>query len=125
MPAVKPNETDRAELCDIRCIHLDKVTAARAVALPPDKLARLSRLFKALADPSRLAMLTALMTGELCVCDLAAVSGLSQSAVSHHLRRFKDLGLVTHRRDGQVVYYSLDCDHTAELITISLDHIRD
>jgi DNA-binding transcriptional ArsR family regulator len=59
----------------------------------------------------------------MCVCDLAAFTGLSDSAVSHQLRRLKDLDLVKQRRDGQILYYSLNDDHVAELLKIGLDHV--
>ncbi|HDM09620.1 MAG TPA: transcriptional regulator, partial [Desulfobacteraceae bacterium] len=62
---------------------------------------------------------------EMCVCDLAAFLGLTESAVSHHLRRLKDLALVKSRRDGQILYYSLDDEHVSELLKIGLEHIRE
>ena len=67
----------------------------------------------------------ALRRGEMCVCDLAALTGISESAVSHQLRRFKDLSLVKTRRNGQVVYYCLDDKHVALLLDIGLRHIRE
>jgi len=67
----------------------------------------------------------ALAGGEMCVCDLAAFLGLTESAVSHHLRRLKDLALVKSRRDGQILYYSLDDEHVSELLKIGLEHIRE
>ena len=65
----------------------------------------------------------ALWGGEMCVCDLSAFLGLSESAVSHQLRRLKDLALVKRRRDGQVLYYALDDDHVASLLNIGLEHV--
>jgi DNA-binding transcriptional ArsR family regulator len=59
----------------------------------------------------------------MCVCDLAAFLGLTESAVSHHLRRLKDLALVRPRREGQILYYSLDDDHVAELLNVGLAHV--
>ena len=61
----------------------------------------------------------------MCVCDLAALTGLSDSAVSHQLRRLKDLDLVRQRRDGQILYYSLNDDHVVELLKIGLAHVRE
>ncbi|MBW2084276.1 MAG: helix-turn-helix transcriptional regulator [Deltaproteobacteria bacterium] len=63
--------------------------------------------------------------GEMCVCDLAAFLGLTESAVSHHLRRLKDLALVKSRRDGQILYYSLDDEHVSKILKIGLEHIRE
>jgi len=61
----------------------------------------------------------------MCVCDLAAFLGLTESAVSHHLRRLKDLALVKSRRDGQILYYSLDDEHVSKILKIGLEHIRE
>jgi DNA-binding transcriptional ArsR family regulator len=62
---------------------------------------------------------------EMCVCDLAAFTGLSASAVSHQLRRLKDLALVKSRRDGQIIYYSLDDEHVTGLLEVGLEHVRE
>jgi DNA-binding transcriptional ArsR family regulator len=67
----------------------------------------------------------ALMKGEMCVCDLAALLGISESAVSHQIRRLKDTALVRGRRDGQMLYYSLDDHHVLDLIQVGLDHVRE
>ncbi len=61
----------------------------------------------------------------MCVCDLAALLGLSESAVSHQIRRLKDLALVKNRREGQILYYSLDDHHVGELIQVGLDHVQE
>ena len=109
--------------CGVRTVHRGRVDRARNEALPRDQLDRLSHIFKALGDPTRLKMITALRGGEMCVCDLAAFLGLSESAVSHHLRRLKDLALVSPRREGQVLYYSLDDNHVAELLNVGMTHV--
>ncbi|MBW1781929.1 MAG: winged helix-turn-helix transcriptional regulator [Deltaproteobacteria bacterium] len=111
--------------CAIRVVHLDRVAAAKKEALGEPELDRLAAIFKALGDPTRLRIVTALAGGEMCVCDLSAFLGLSESAVSHQLRRLKDLALVRHRRDGQVLYYSLDDDHVTALLKLGLEHIRE
>ena len=111
--------------CLIRVVHLDRVTRARAEAIPEKELNRLVLIYKVLGDPTRLKIATALMEGEMCVCDLAALLTLSESAVSHQIRRMKDLGLVKSRREGQILYYSLDDDHVVDLIQIGLDHARE
>jgi DNA-binding transcriptional ArsR family regulator len=67
----------------------------------------------------------ALKEGEMCVCDLAALLGLSESAVSHQIRRLKDLALVKSRREGQILYYSLDDHHIVDLIQIGLHHVQE
>ncbi len=113
------------EGCRVRVIHLDKVEQARRSQVPPRALEGLSRVFKALGDPSRLKMMIALRNVEMCVCDLAAFTGLSESAVSHQMRRLKDLALVKSRRDGQIVYYSLDDHHVETLLEVSLAHMAE
>ncbi len=113
------------ETCDIQCVHLDRLREARQTAVPERDLERLSLIYKAFGDPTRLKILSALRGGEMCVCDLAAWLGLSPSAVSHQLRRLKDLALVRSRRDGKIVYYALDDDHVADLLRIGLDHVRE
>ncbi|MBW2623156.1 MAG: helix-turn-helix transcriptional regulator [Deltaproteobacteria bacterium] len=111
--------------CQIRVVHLDRVKKARSEAIPPRELDRLSLTFKVLGDVSRLKIALALQAGEMCVCDLAAYLNLSESAISHQLRHLKDLALVKARRDGQILYYSLDDDHVGDLFRIGLDHVRE
>ena len=111
--------------CLVKVIHLDRVNKAREDAIPEQELDRLSLIYKAMADPSRLKIAMALKGGEMCVCDLAALLGLTESAVSHQIRRLKDLALVKSRRDGQVLYYSLDDEHVADLLRVGLEHIRE
>lgn len=109
-------------VCGIRMIHPERIARARADAFPARVVGRLARTFRALGDPTRLGIVMALRKGEMCVCDLAALLELSESAVSHQLRHLRDLALVRNRREGQVLYYSLDDAHVAELIEIGLEH---
>jgi len=111
--------------CLVKIIHLDRVTKAREEAIPERELDRLALIFKAIADPTRLKIAMALKEGEMCVCDLAALLGVSDSAVSHQIRRLKDLALVKNRREGQVLYYSLDDEHVSDLLGVGLEHIRE
>lgn len=111
--------------CQVRVIHLDRVEQARKDAVSEKELNWLASIYKVLGDPSRLKIVTALRNVEMCVCDLAAFLGLTESAVSHQLRRFRDLALVKSRRDGQVIYYSLDDEHVAELLNIGLEHVTE
>ncbi len=117
-------KTPPQEGCQVKVVHLQRVKRARRRALPPQEIEAMARLLKAAADPTRLRILTALMDGEMCVCDLAAFLGLSQSAVSHQLRRLRDLDLVRTRRDGPVLYYALDDAHVVELVQVCRDHVR-
>jgi DNA-binding transcriptional ArsR family regulator len=110
MTAIKESSGDE-ELCDVRTIHLD--------------IEQLALTYKILGDPTRLKIVMALQNREMCVCDIAAFIGLSESAVSHQLRRLRELAIVKHRREGQILYYALDDAHIRELIQIGLTHIRE
>ena len=109
--------------CEVRTVHLDRVIRARDEAIAGPLLERLALTYKILGNPTRLKMVMALQSGEMCVCDLAAFAGVSESAVSHQLRRLRDLALVKSRRDGQTLYYALDDEHVSDLINIGLEHL--
>ena len=111
------------ETCDIRVVHLERVARARAEAIGENELERLALTFKIMGDPTRLKIILALRGGEMCVCDIAAYVGISESAVSHQLRRLRELFLVRSRRDGQILYYSLDDAHVLDLVSVGLHHI--
>ncbi len=116
------NHPSDRDLCQVRTVHMERVKTALANALPEITLNRLASMFKILGDPTRLKIVTALQDGEMCVCDLAAFLNLTESAASHQLRRLKDLALVKNRREGQVLFYSLDDDHVSDLLEIGLEH---
>lgn len=113
------------DLCGARIIHQDKVEAARNAALGPAEVEALSQLFKAFADPSRLRILYALAQEEMCVCDLAALLEISESAVSHQLRLLRTMKLVGNRREGTTLYYRLVDQHIMMLIEYGLEHLRE
>lgn len=112
-------------LCDLHLVHEAAVHAALAGRAEDDELAYLADTFQMLASPTRLRIVEALAERELCVCDLAAVVGASQSAVSHHLRQLRQLRIVRYRKDGRMAYYRLDDDHVATLFLTGLDHVRE
>jgi DNA-binding transcriptional ArsR family regulator len=114
-----------SDLCDCRLIHRQVVEEAIASSLHPDEIESLAKIFKILADESRLKILWAVEKREMCVCDLAALLGVSESAVSHQLRLLRNLQLVSNRRDGVVLYYRLADSHVAQLIRITLEHLQD
>ena len=116
---------DQDNIMPLRIVHADRVKAARREASSEDELQQLATIYGVLGDPSRLKIVMALRREEMCVCDLAALTGISESAVSHQLRRLKDLALVKTRRDGQVVYYALDDKHVVLLLDIGLRHVRE
>jgi DNA-binding transcriptional ArsR family regulator len=117
--------TETEDLCDVRTIHLNRVIQARKEEIPGREIEQLALTYKILGDPTRLKIVMALKNCEMCVCDIAAFIGLSESAVSHQLRRLRELAIVKHRRDGQILYYSLDDRHINDLIQIGLAHIRE
>ena len=111
--------------CRVRVVHLDRVNRARSEAIPDSEMERLALTFKVLGDPTRLKIFVALSGGEMCVCDLAAYLGLSESAVSHQLRRMREQALVKPRREGQVLYYALNDGHVADLLRLGFEHVRE
>jgi len=111
--------------CLVRVVHIDRVKKTRKEMISERELERLSLIYKVLGDPNRLKMVMALRNVEMCVCDLAAFTGLSESAVSHQLRRLKDLALVKSRRDGPIIYYALDDEHVSGLLDVGLEHVKE
>ncbi len=112
-----------AERCDIDHVHVEGVRRAQAALPDAEAAADLAALFGALGDPTRVRLLAALAVGPLCVCDLAAVLGMTQSAISHQLRLLRALHLVRARREGKMVWYALDDDHVRDLLAIGNEHI--
>ncbi len=110
--------------CEINFIHEDCVHAAQEQMVDETTAAGLAEVFQALSDPNRVRLISALMEGELCVCDVAAVLGMTQSAVSHQLRLLRNLHLVKNRKDGRVVFYSIDDDHIRDLFQRGLEHYK-
>lgn len=111
--------------CDVESVDGEAVEIVLA-ATPGDRhVAALSQVFSALGDPTRLRILTALGVRELCVCDLAAVVGVSQSAVSHQLRTLRQLDLVSYRRKGKQAIYRLADDHVRTLLEQGDEHVEE
>jgi DNA-binding transcriptional ArsR family regulator len=106
-------------------IDLPRVRKIREALVAPDAVQGLADTFSALGDPTRVRILDALSHGELCVCDLAAVLKLSQSAVSHQLRLLRGMRLVRPRRDGRIVFYSLDDQHIMAIFKQTLQHVEE
>ena len=120
-PAV-PGAAPPSDICLAKVVHDREVATARQLALPPSTVDSLAALFKVLADPTRIRILSALAATELCVCDLEAVLGMSQSATSHQLALLRSARLVRSRREGKVIYYRLDDDHVRMLLDLGLAH---
>lgn len=116
---------NQGDVCDLVQIDLARVRKLRSALVSPDAVQGLAETFSALGDPTRVRILDALSHGELCVCDLAAVLRLSQSAVSHQLRVLRGQRLVRPRRDGRIVFYSLDDQHIISLFKQTLQHVEE
>ena len=113
------------EVCEVRCLNASKVKTLLKSMPSFDDLVQLSDVFQVMSDSNRLRILHCLSEEEVCVCDLSAVLGLSVSAVSHQLRLLRAMRLVTSRRAGKNVYYSLDDEHIARLMKMALEHERE
>ena len=118
-----PRKPER-DRCEIDSFDPKRVGAARRVMLPDEEIDRMSSIFQCVAHPTRIKIIQALFTGELCVCDLAQVLGSSVSAVSHQLRTLRGLRLVKYRREGKMAYYSIDDEHVRALFALGLEHVR-
>jgi DNA-binding transcriptional ArsR family regulator len=116
---------ERGDACDVRMVHPERVDQGRGLLLADDVYFELAETFRALADSSRAKIVYSLLQQELCVCDLAAVVGMSESAVSQHLRVLRNLRLVKTRRDGKLMYYALDDAHVRRLLDVSLNHLAE
>jgi ArsR family transcriptional regulator len=118
------NEKNSIPLCESNCIHEDVVNRVKE-NLPDDELlGEAADFFKVFGDKTRIKILLALLDSEMCVCDIACLLDMSQSAISHQLRVLKNSNLVKNRKDGKVVYYSLDDEHVKEIIGQGIVHIR-
>lgn len=111
--------------CEVQCIHEESVKAVQGKMIKDEIFYELADLFKTLGDSTRIKIIFALMQKELCVCDLAVVIGASDSAVSHQLRVLRSQKLVKFRREGKVLYYSLDDDHISGLFAQGLEHVME
>lgn len=116
-------EVARLEGWGGRLIDRERVSAVQGHLPGPEVIDELAAVFGLLSDPRRLSLLTGLLEGgELCVCDLAAVAGMSESAASHALRLLRAHGVVRVRRDGRMAYYSLRDGHVRILLDVALEH---
>ena len=111
------------DACELRMVDPGRVATVRAAMPAADVVGELAEVFGLLGDPNRLRLLTALLEGgELCVCDLAAVTALSESACSHALRLLRAHRVVKVRRAGRMAYYSLTDGHVGLLLDVALEH---
>ena len=108
-------------------VHLDpnKVASLKSRLLAPESVGALAETFKLLGDSTRVRILDVLSRAELCVCDLARLLGLTESAVSHQLRLLRGMRLVRPRRDGRMIFYALDDQHIVRLFAQGLEHVEE
>ena len=109
--------------CDCEVIHEDVVRDTQGKLQPKEDYVRLAGLFKMFGDGTRVQILHALEQNEMCVCDLAALLGVTKSAVSHQLKALRLANLVKFRKEGQIVYYSLADDHVKEIMDLGFEHL--
>jgi DNA-binding transcriptional ArsR family regulator len=116
-------ETPALDACEVFVADAARVARVRAALIGSRQVDRLAETFRALGDPTRVRILDALSHDELCVCDVATLVGLSESAVSHQLRLLRNLRLVRARRDGRMMFYALDDQHIVTLFQQGLRHV--
>ena len=119
------NTSEAIEACITEGIHRDTVRSVKKNMPDPIDLSEMSDLFKLFGDGTRLGILWALSESEMCVCDLCALLKMKQPAVSHQLKNLKQSRIVKARRDGKVIYYSLDDDHIRKLLNLGMEHIQE
>lgn len=113
------------DICEIECIHEEDVNEVKSKMLEDELLFEVSDNFKVFGDSTRLKILYALSQRELCVCDLAAILDMSQSAISHQLRVLRSKNLVKFRKEGKMAYYSLADEHVIAMIKIGVEHAKE
>lgn len=111
--------------CDCTIIHEDVIQDVKRRMPDDEDLLNLADVFKVFADSTRVKILCALLNSEMCVCDIGALLGMSKSSISHQLRVLKQAKLVKYRRDGKVVYYSLDDEHVRNIFDSGLCHVME
>ena len=125
-PTTRIPRRPAADVCQVQCVNQEKVDAARAALPAAQTLSGLTEFLRALGDLTRLQIICALGAegvGELCVCDLATLVGVSDSAVSHSLRTLRQLGVVRYRKAGKVAYYTMDDSHVSALVRQGIKHL--
>lgn len=114
-----------ADACEIQFVDEEKVNKVRRAMKSSETVSALAETFKILGDPTRIKIAFALSKEELCVCDIANLLGVSQSAVSHSLRVLRQMKLVKFRKEGKIAYYSLDDEHINNLLDLGFRHVEE
>lgn len=113
------------DVCQVKFVNQSTVGRLQRSLKDPATIERLAEIFSVLSDPTRVKICIFLSQAELCVCDLAAMLGISESAISHQLRLLRSLRLVKYRRDGKMAFYTLDDSHVTSLIKQGMDHAEE
>ena len=111
------------DICKDKCINKEKVHQTLKSLPSAEDIDQMVDIFKSLSDPTRLKIVLSLLEQEHCVCDIAVLCNQSDSAISHQLRVLRTMKVLKNRREGKIVYYSLDDEHVESLIRMSLDHV--
>lgn len=125
MATEQQNTNNAVETCITKGIHRDTIRTVNKNMPDPVALYELADLFKLFGDSTRIGILWALSESEMCVCDLCALLKMKQPAVSHQLKNLKQSRVVKARRDGKIVYYSLDDEHIRRLLNLGMEHIQE
>ena len=120
-----PDKRPVIERCDCEVIHEEIVNRVRSIFPPEETLYDLAELYKVFGDSTRIKILWALDESEMCVCDIAFLLNMTQSAISHQLRVLKQAHLVKNRREGKIIFYSLDDEHVRQILDQGLVHINE
>ena len=113
------------ECCDVTCVHNQIIEAVKEKMPAEELLNELADFYQVFGDATRIKILCVLLRSEMCVCDLAEMLGMTQSAISHQLRVLKQMKLVKNRREGKTVYYSLADGHIQNIISQGMEHIME
>ena len=111
------------EFCSCTILHENIIETVKKKMPQEEKLYDLAELFKVFGDTTRVKIISALFEAEMCVCDIAELLSMTQSAISHQLRVLRQARLVKHRKEGKVVFYSLDDEHIKTIFNQGLQHI--
>ena len=118
------NNIEEKEVCEVSATDDITLKEIKESIYDEETINRLAQTFKALADPTRLRIIYVLSKQPFCVCDIANLLDMTQSAISHHLRLLRNLRLVKFKKEGKMVIYSLDDDHVLQLFKQGMDHVR-
>ena len=116
---------NKNSICEIIYVNEKKVNVVRKMMKPDEIMVDLAQTFKVLGDPTRTKIILALSKEKLCVCDIATLLGISQSATSHQLRVLRNMNLVRYYKEGRIAYYYLDDEHIKNLFNEGLRHVEE